>query len=308
MFLCLLLSYFYAPSIKINIIDILVYLFFLYSFLSIYWGDFNAKSILVFGALHFSYLLTYLIIRNFNFTFSLKTRHVYFIILCELIYMFTAFNGERAINGGYIVGHISSVALMLSFKKTKFTSIFVAIIYFFSSSLRFFAVAIMSLFKSSKLILFMGISALSFLYFLSNIVSPVDALYNFLLGYRIAEFANVINTITNNLYNFLFGLGFGQSTELVNLGTKGEIEHFGYYHNFYLTITQSIGIIGLILFILPLLFLLMNKSNYNTGLVVFMVMIAVDAHRDGIWPIYFFAAMALNEQIKLKNEKYSSNS
>ncbi len=301
----LIFSFAYSRTIKFNDVDKLVCVYVFFSLLSFYWGDLNLSTFLTYFGLWVTYLMTYIITRNLELTWNPSFRLIVLTIIFELLIMMFVYEGNLALNGGYVVGHMSIVLLLLKRDLSKLQSFLTLPLFFFFSGLRFFIVALMTFVKNHKLILTVGTSSILLAYVLTNLFLDTE-IYSLILGYRIAEPIYLLNSISNNFYDIVFGKGFGTDADSVLMGTKGVIEHYGVFHNFYFTIFYNNGLLGLILFLSIFLFIFYRypKSAYLPSIAILLIMIAIDSHRDGIWPIFLILAFASNYETK--NEKNTS--
>lgn len=298
----LIFSFAYSQTIKFNDVDKLVCVYIFYSLLSFYWGDLNLSTFLTYLGLWGTYFMTYVVIRNLELTWNPSFKLIFLTIIFEFLVMIFLYEGNLAINGGYVVGHMSIVLLLLKRDLSKLQSFITLPFFFFFSGLRFFIVALMTFIKNHKIIFIVGTSSILAAYVLTNLFLDTD-IYSLILGYRIAEPIYLYNSISNSFYDIVFGKGFGSDVDSVLMGTKGAIEHYGVFHNFYFTILYNNGLLGLILFITIFLFIFYNypRSVYLPSIAILLIMIAIDSHRDGIWPIFLILAFASNYESK--NEK-----
>ncbi len=283
--------------VKITKADISIYIYFLYSFLSFYWGDASlATSVMYFG-FWLSYLLTFFIIRTGAIVHESKTYFVLLAFIFELILYFTIYDANKSVNGGYVVGHLSTVLLLMHFRSSLFLKSFFLVSFSYFTGIRFVGVILISYFKKPIFIFLSGVAGICILYFLTNLFigTPV---YTYLLGYRVAEPSFVFNSLSDSVLELFFGHGFGSDSFTVRMGSKGVIEHSGIFHNFYLTVIYNTGLIGFALLFLSLISGLISSRNcfYAIGFTAFILMSSIDSHRDGVWAIFLFLALLLNER------------
>lgn len=297
-------SFAYSRALKTTLPDLFLYLYILYSLCSIYWSDFSFFSISVTYGLWVSYFLLYLIVRNLELEFRITSSVVLFVLLLEIIYMQFGYSGYKSINGGYIVGHFSSVLLFFLHDRGLILIISCFLTYGLFSGQRFVAISLIALLKKPKAIIFLGVLFITALMYISFLIETNNPLYTYLLGYRISELNVLKSQMLSSVTSFCFGYGFGQNETLIDLGTKGEVAHIGIFHNFYFSILQNTGIIGFFLFVVFIWSIFSyRKSHLHVGLAAFLVLAAVDSHRDGVWAIFLFAGISLNYSLRKRNEQ-----
>jgi hypothetical protein len=118
------------------------------------------------------------------------------------------------------------------------------------------------------------------------------------LGYRISEYAVVIDKL--NWSSLLIGHGYGQDYAEVFLGSKGTLNHYGIYHNFYLTVFENTGVVGLSLLLMSVLLpiLLVSEKKDKSILILpilWSAILLIEASRDGPWVLFWVLALASNE-------------
>jgi len=211
-------------------------------------------------------------------------------------------NGEKSINGAYVVGHLSVVALGLMPKYSRVLGLLLALIYSLQSGLRFVGVVLLYQIKRPIGILLFGFISVIFLYLLTARFVGTD-MYTALLGFRIAEPYYVLGELMDDPVRLLFGGGLGGELFEVKVGAKGYIIHSGRFHNYYLTIVYNFGVLGLFLFCY-FIYSVYKKAGNIYGLLVlssFLVMISIDGPRDGNWPIFLLCGVIVNEKIYREN-------
>lgn len=295
--LATIFSFAYSKSIKVTDLDILVYVYFFYSIFSFYWSDLNISTFFTYLGLWLTYLLTFVVIRNLNTNFNPSFRLIFLTIFFEILILFTIYDSALAVNGGYVVGHVSIVLLLLKKDLTRLQTILTLPVYFSFSGLRFFVVVLLTLIKDHRIILLGGITSIIGAYILTNAYVDTE-IYSLILGYRIAEPIYMFNSISNDTVSVFFGKGFGSDAENILMGTKGIISHYGVFHNFYFTLLFNNGLLGLTLFLSIFVFFYHSypKSVFLPSIAILLLMIAIDSHRDGIWPLFFILAFAKNNE------------
>jgi hypothetical protein len=283
--------------VKITKADISIYIYFLYSFLSFYWGDASLTTSVMYFGFWLSYLLTFFIIRTGAIVHESKTYYVLLAFIFELILYFTIYDANKSVNGGYVVGHLSTVLLLMHFRSSLFLKSFFLVSFSYFTGIRFVGVILISYFKKPIFIFLSGVAGICILYFLTNLFIGTPA-YTYLLGYRVAEPSFVFNSLSDSVLELFFGHGFGSDSFTVRMGSKGVIEHSGIFHNFYLTVIYNTGLIGFALLFLSLISGLISSRNcfYAIGFTAFILMSSIDSHRDGVWAIFLFLALLLNER------------
>ena len=119
------------------------------------------------------------------------------------------------------------------------------------------------------------------------------------LGYRTSEYI-AFAIEKDSLFEWVLGEGLGRAESLRYLGTKGDIYHSGYYHNYLLTITESLGLIGgvLLCMILPSSKAKFGDLNLRAIWISWLVICCIEAPRDGAWPLFFISALGANREEK----------
>ncbi|PKG65441.1 MULTISPECIES: hypothetical protein [Pseudoalteromonas] len=291
-------------NIRVTKVDLAIYLYFFYSLLSFYWGDLSPETSIMYFGFWLSYLLTFFFIRTSKLMLESKFIHIILALSFELILYFTLYDGNKSVNGGYVVGHLTSVLLLLNYRIGHFLKTFFLLLLLNFTGIRFVGVLLISYFKRPIFILFAGVLGIVLLYYITNMFIGTS-IYTYLLGYRVAEPSYVLNSISKSPVEIFFGHGFGSDSFTVRMGSKGVIQHSGIFHNFYLTVLYNTGVIGVLLLLATLICALNSskKCFYAIGLVAFILMSSIDSHRDGVWAIFLFLALLLNERDeKILNE------
>jgi hypothetical protein len=283
---------------KINLVDKLLLLFFVYCNVSFLWGDNNVETFFILNIYILVFLLTYLAARLSLFKFDYSGAFVLTLIFFELTFNFlNVFQENKSINGAYLVGHISAFFL-ISLHRSKFISLISLI----SVSLfggRRFLVMLLPHFLKKIGVLKLSLSLLLFyvlLYFFTvqSFISGNINNYSAGLGYRVFEI-NLLLENFNNIFDFIFGKGLGSKSFYYEFVSKGEVLHYGIFHNFILTLVFNFGLIGLLFFIIPIIYLFKySNKNFLKFLVAYLFLMTVDSPKDGHWPLALICASIIN--------------
>lgn len=287
MVILLILSLLRSDFSKLNRIDFFVYLFLLYGIESILWGDFSNENILISAGYLINFFLTYSVIR-FSGHVNISTQFFILIWILEILHIWIL--DAKVVGGGYIFGH-TSIAIFLVSVYSKSTNIWRKIPYIISlgflSGLRFFGLSILCFFPYliNVLLLLVGVP---FLYVLSSTyLVPGSEYYSLGLGYRVSEIPILVEFLhSSNVNQLLFGEGVGMTSELRNLGSKGWIEHKNWFHNFFISIIFTFGLLGFCLISAPVFLLRRIDSRKVAILVAVYIMLCIDTHRDGAWILF----------------------
>lgn len=275
--------------------DFIVIFFIIYVIFSILWGQRDQSAIFVHLAFFISYILFYVLVRISKPKHPSVFQILFIFILEFLIYAST--NSDHTDIKAYVIGSTSVFLLSISYmgKLTKVASFGVNAAL---SGGRFAIASLVNFFRNPYLNYFSYLSIYFLLVYLS-FTFYLSEYHDLFLGYRIFEFAAVYVNFEEPL-DYIFGLGLGQRPTLRDLGSKGVIEHYGYYHNFLLTMLESLGIFGLILlFSLGFgKFFSSGKINLHSVYWGWLIVCCIEAPRDGAWPLFVVAALISNDRVR----------
>lgn len=275
-------------KIRFNSVDKAMTVFVVWIFLSSLWGDYSIET----SGIQFIYISIFFVsyvIARISALGAKKLENSFFIfLLIELVLHFIFVGPERgAINGAYLVGTASSFFLF-TFSKTSYRNIFLSlIITAFLGGRRFVFVQLVGFLKklnkwvffASSTIAILIISIITYDYFQTNIV-----VYQLLLGYRVFEYSMLFSKLS--IIELIFGSGLGTESFFYKFTSKGQVKHYGIFHNFYLTIIFNYGLLGFF----TILGIIFNTIRKNKGLILlftisWVFMAAIDSPKDGHWPL-----------------------
>jgi hypothetical protein len=289
---------FLKKGFKPILTDKLLFIFFFYCNISFFWGDNDFETFFIINIYLLVFLLTYLVARLSFFKFNYNGVFVLVIICFELIFNFLNVLPEnKAINGAYLVGHLS-VFFLIHNDRSKFVSIINLVSVSLLGGRRFLVMLIPHFLKKISFVKFSFFLLLSYVllyYFtLENFISGNINNYSAGLGYRVFEI-NLLLENFNNIFDLLFGKGLGSKSFFYEFTSKGEVLHYGIFHNFILTLIYNFGFIGLLLFLIPIIKLFKySNTNLLLFLLSYMFLMTIDSPKDGHWPLALICASIAN--------------
>ena len=279
----------------INEMDALVALFLFFSIFSILWGAQNIETIFYCVGMVSTGALSYILVRIVgNPHWGVKS--LLAVLVFEIFCSFIAHNMEFEAKAYYGIGMVSTLLASTILRK-KLIKLILAIFLVFTSAGRFALAASMTAWNTNAYKVFfvfgsyVALAAASSYFYLTQY-------HGLFLGYRISEYAVVIDKL--NWSSLLIGHGYGQDYAEVFLGSKGTLNHYGIYHNFYLTVFENTGVVGLSLLLMSVLLpiLLVSEKKDKSILILpilWSAILLIEASRDGPWVLFWVLALASNE-------------
>ncbi|MDC0131483.1 hypothetical protein OAI24_01300 [Alphaproteobacteria bacterium] len=289
--------------ILINEIDALVTLFLFFSIFSILWGSQNIETIFYCVGIVSTGALSYILVRIIeNPHWGVKS--LLAVLVFEVFCSFIAHNMEFESKAYYGIGMVSAV-LASTLHRKKIIKFILAIFLASTSAGRFALAASMTAWNSNvyKVFFVFGsyvtLAAASSYFYLTEY-------HSLFLGYRISEYAVVIDKL--DWSTVLIGHGYGQDYAKVFLGSKGTVEHYGIYHNFFLTVFENTGVVGLSLIFMAVLipiFLASAKKDKSILIlpILWSAILLIESPRDGPWVLFWVLAHASNEIEKYRKSR-----
>lgn len=276
------------PKIRFNYSDKLIAALIFWVFFSVVWGDYALETIGVQFIYLGIFLFSYVIARVSDLRNKRLEKTFIYVLVLEMVLHYFFIGLERgSINGAYLIGGVSSFFLF-AFTKISYRQLFLStVITAFFGGRRFVIVQLVGFFRKINKWAFLIFLALALL--IINVITLQQfgqniVIYQFFLGYRAFEYTMLFSNLS--IVDLIFGSGLGTESFFYSYPSKGQVKHYGLFHNFYLTVIFNYGLIGF--FILSNLIYITIKKNHGIILLFtigWVVVAAIDSPKDGHWPL-----------------------
>ena len=202
-----------------------------------------------------------------------------------IIFNFTPWQNQAALIGGHFT--VMYILVSSGHKILGITSLF-------SSSIRFavvYGIIIIDKIISRRLAL-LSIAVTLILPYLLVIGGTQTWYYGASAGYRVFEYLVMWSYFSE--WNWIIGNMLGSTNGQLSIGSKGLVEHFGIFHNYWISLIVNLGILSII----PIRMIFRYsklQSKYNVALYVIIVMMVFDSPRDGQWFLGLILSIIKNE-------------